>query len=556
MKFWDRLAPQHSGLLIFCLIISAFFAFANLGNVYLNTDEAETAVLARNVLKFGLPLADDGRNLVQQNQIAPYKSEENKVWIFHPWLQFYLAAASFLIFGFGTAAARLPFALAGWAVIPVFYNFLKKHFPDKFIVNVSLLLLTFSIPFYLYIRQGRYYSLVVLFTLLTLDACLDLLRTGRGKLKFVICSLLLFYTNYASFFSLGLGLGIYSLIYLDKERLKIFLMPLLQIILLVLPGAFYLEIWRRKEVVYRGEVFSLYNVFARGIRYLLHINDYCLPLLLVLIILLMYKKGWLGKEMGQLPEPLKLLIIVSAATVGFYSLVAIHGFRHIIQVIPLFTIIVSYLLKQLYSQEHKLITVVIIGILLSGNWLHRLPYQLHLLTDRSGLVDAVSSGLSGVLDKKRVSSQLKFMNWKLITYSKNSWSLFDYCYELTHDYDGPIEGITSYLAQHAKQDEVVKITYGDLPLQFYLGDKLKIVSSINLENELIPDWWIFRKRRKWWKGGEKYMLIGKYRPLLQAEYDKIEIDYPEIHWENLPEPAYHKYRTVKGADKVVLYRRR
>jgi len=148
------------------------------------------------------------------------------------------------------------------------------------------------------------------------------------------------------------------------------------------------------------------------------------------------------------------------------------------------------------------------------------------------------------------------MNWKLITYSKASWNLYDYCYELTHDYDGPIEGITSYLARHARQDEVVKITYGDLPLQFYLGDKLKIVSKTNLENELIPDWWIFRKQRKWWKGGEKYMLIGKYRPLLQAEYDKIEIDYPDIYWENLPEPAYHKYRTVKGADKVVLYRRR
>ena len=68
-----------------------------------------------------------------------------------------------------------------------------------------------------------------------------------------------------------------------------------------------------------------------------------------------------------------------------------------------------------------------------------------------------------------------------------------------------------------------------------------------LDEQSRPDWLIDRKN-------------GPYRDLLarilsQGRYERIELPYPDVRWENRPEPGVHHYLTVQDADPVVLYRR-
>ncbi len=123
-----------------------------------------------------------------------------------------------------------------------------------------------------------------------------------------------------------------------------------------------------------------------------------------------------------------------------------------------------------------------------------------------------------------------------------------YVQELIHPYKGPIEGIVSYLSQHAEPTQVVLVNDEDLPLQFYTN--LHILGGLSghgVDVALQPDWVIDRK-------------YGHYRDILAAvvasgPYERIELPYPDIRNENREEAYKHHYLTVQGENNVVLYRR-
>ena len=175
-------------LLIILLIVAAFLIFANLGNIYLWQDEAETAQVAKNTLTFGFPRGADGKNIIWVT--GGFGS--NFIWIYHSWLQFYLAGLSFLMFGMNTFAARLPFALLGFASIFLSYRLSWHLFEDKNISRISTLLLVFSVPFLLHLRQCRYYSLTVFMVLLVLLAYLQFVENKKfSTSKLTICFIMI-----------------------------------------------------------------------------------------------------------------------------------------------------------------------------------------------------------------------------------------------------------------------------------------------------------------------------------------------------------------------------
>src|SRR5207248_8943104 len=96
-------------------VIAAGLIFTNLGSDYLWADEGDTAVLASNILKFGVPRSWDGVTFMDSDFGA--RVNNDLVMVSSPWLQYYLAAASFWLFSENTFAARLPFAFAGWLTI-------------------------------------------------------------------------------------------------------------------------------------------------------------------------------------------------------------------------------------------------------------------------------------------------------------------------------------------------------------------------------------------------------------------------------------------------------
>jgi len=190
-------------------VIGFALIFINLGSDYLWEDEGDTAVLASNILRFGLPKAWDGVAFLDSDQGA--RLNDHLVMVSHPWVQYYLAAASFALFGENTLAGRLPFALAGWLTILVAYLFVYDLTRNRWAGFCSAALLTCSVQFLLYCRQCRYYSLNMFFGSLLLWVFFGM-RSARSCALFTILGILLFHSHPFGIVLVG-ALGLVSLVY-------------------------------------------------------------------------------------------------------------------------------------------------------------------------------------------------------------------------------------------------------------------------------------------------------------------------------------------------------
>jgi 4-amino-4-deoxy-L-arabinose transferase-like glycosyltransferase len=172
--------------------IAAALIFANLGSGYLWADEGDTAVLAHNIVKFGLPRAWDGKTFMDSDFGA--RVNHDLVMVSSPWLQYYVAAASFALFGENTFSARFPFALAGWLTIVVAYRLIWMATRDRRAALCGSVLVIASVQFLLFCRQSRYYALAMLLTCLLIESFLKMRSIGRATV-FGIVSVMLFHTH-------------------------------------------------------------------------------------------------------------------------------------------------------------------------------------------------------------------------------------------------------------------------------------------------------------------------------------------------------------------------
>lgn len=174
------------------LLLASVLLFAHLGRDYLWEDEGDTAVLARTIVRHGLPLAWDGVTFSDSDYGQRLKF--GFVMVSHPWLQYYAAAASFALFGESPLAARLPFALAGLVVIGLVYAMAIRLLRNRGAAVIAALLLMVSVQFLLYSRQARNYSLHALLTCLLVWQ-FQRLRSRRSAVAFAAIGILLFHTH-------------------------------------------------------------------------------------------------------------------------------------------------------------------------------------------------------------------------------------------------------------------------------------------------------------------------------------------------------------------------
>jgi len=172
--------------------VAAVFIFTNLGSDYLWEDEGDTAALASNILKFGVPKAWDGAAFLDSDHGA--RLNRDLVMVTHPWIQYYLTAASFLIFGQNTFAARFPFAVASWMSILLVYVFLWRTTASRLTAFSAAALLTVSVQFLLYARQCRYCALNM-FLICWLFWTFFKMKSTRDCVFFVLAAVLLFHTH-------------------------------------------------------------------------------------------------------------------------------------------------------------------------------------------------------------------------------------------------------------------------------------------------------------------------------------------------------------------------
>ena len=209
--------------------------FTNLGTDYLWADEGDTAVLASNILKFGIPKAWDGVTFTDSDFGA--RENQQLVMVSTPWVQYYVAATSFLLFGQNTFAARLPFALAGWFTVLLGFRLIRRLTGDWKAAFCGALLMLGSVQFLLYAREARYYALSMLFTCWLISIFFRM-KSARDSILFAAVAVLLFHTHPIGTAVL-VALAVLTLTYSPSRQRRWFWLACAPVFVFTVPWFFY-----------------------------------------------------------------------------------------------------------------------------------------------------------------------------------------------------------------------------------------------------------------------------------------------------------------------------
>jgi 4-amino-4-deoxy-L-arabinose transferase-like glycosyltransferase len=493
-----------TGYRIFLLVIlcgSLFLLFANISNQYLWQDEAQTALISKTIFTYGVPHGYDGKNFFSQEQGREYG--KNYIWQCHTWLPFYVLAVFFKVFGVNAYTARLPFLLFGFGTVLLTYFFSKALWSNMRITFIAIILLSISVPFLLLCRQCRYYSMVMFFSMLSLYAYILFLEKRKyATVMIFAASTLLFHSQHIYIVVLFAAILLHSIIY-HRNRLKSLLVVMAVTATVNIPWMIWLSTTLNPTTRFIDVVT---NAAAANIGlFISKIHHYIFPfwLLGVLLAIILIKKINVVRYFSQKPlllERLSLLIFFVIFNIICFSIITPDFyFRYIAPSIPLLIILIAAILDAAIG-VHPLAAVAVAAILIG-------------------------------------TGQFK-----------------DYLYEITHDYDGPIEGIVCYLNEHGDSNDIVAITYGDMPLKFYT--KMRIVGGLtgeDLEPAQNARWVILRHNVL--NDNDKAVMDYLLRNQVGKNYRMIKLNYPDTPWQNREDPENHYFRTCTSADKVIIFER-
>jgi hypothetical protein len=416
---------------VFFTIIFSLLVLSNLSARPLWQDEAETALVARQMVKSNvwLPYAYDDQGPISQDW--NYQFSVSSLWRWHPWLQFYITALSFKLLGISAFSARLPFTLLGIAAYWYFLNFLVRHNPslrgmlttclpagrrgNPVFFFVATILMLFSTPLLLHLRQARYYSLSLFFTLLTIDGYLDtkrrLLATGQGvsskySIKYILGSVFLFHSFLPAALALQIAFWLNTLVIpgltrnLYRFQLKAgmtkFAKSFLVTLLFTLPWAVWLKIGGQNLN------FSPELIKQHLIQHYLYIHKFIFPLSILLPMLSDYLHKSLRATAGSVAisssdcrvprlsrgprndkllarffrdDKLVLFSIIISISLLLYTFNHPYFFRYLIPLIPLFIYIAAWI----FTNTSYLWKIALALLFLQMNW-RILPNFIHEIT--------------------------------------------------------------------------------------------------------------------------------------------------------------------------------
>jgi len=486
------------------IVVAVMLLFTRLGQPYLWTDEAETALLGRTTLTYGIPRVLEGANLVSQNIGRDH--DASFIWRWSPWLQFYLVAPFVALFGVSNAALRFPFALLGLATVLLSRPMLRAHLKDETFALAGMAALATCVPFALLARQVRYYSPSMFLAVAALWAYARVLdrRRGGGALLFGALAL----TFQANFFFFA-----------------------------VLAGAFAVDVlmWRRhaRAPVLGSTALALaastpWIVFAWGTPY-----DAATA-----------ARAGLGPfaaralEFGTHFASQLGVQVFSPGLIAVSGVVALVIWRRRTGIMPPETL-----------PGVRLFALLVVAAILAAAAAAPAPSMRYVAIALPPLL-----ALAGLLVVAAFRIQVIAGFLALAIFASTS-SLPSYAYELTHDFHGPIAGIVTYLRANAHPNQTVAITYGDLPLKLYLPH-LRIVGGLagdDLQPAADADFIIIRKYVLCdWDAAVREFLENR---IATGSYERIEIDAPDTPFENREEPAEHLFRTATAEDRVAIWRR-
>lgn len=494
----------------------------NLGRPFLWQDEAATAVLAQRMLRFGRPLAYDGKNLITIDHAAAEDStgidqrtgdaqaaiefyvqrgdfKRDTTWKWQPWGQFVVAAFSLKLLGATTLAARLPFAFAGIITVWVLFEFTLRYFENYFVAALASVFLISNSYWILHARQCRYYALSSLFLTLTI-AMYARWQTGArgGAVWFVLSAWCWFQVDY------GTVWPVLAILFLDAvlgNSRKIW-EPLLTgaaLAAVIAPFAYYYEIWGRRSVLSGSWLHRFeYNLF--------NLNEYVLPLLIAVGAAALVFRGW-----NRLPvferRLARILVAIFAALLFWVPSVAPAPFlRYVIAAAPIGAVLVAWILVKIMEAGFKPVAVAVSVAYVVTPWLslpiHALPVQQR--------------------DVSVIRPELKRL----------ALNVFG-------DPADPNRPVIDWLKQNASPADEILINYEDIPLMFYLPNPIRGgISAFRAEDDAMrpPDFVALRRSADLGHWNIYQRELQRYR------WQPIAIQAADIVCGNCPDPIAQEYR--------------
>ena len=542
-------------------IVAAIFIFTNLGGDYLWEDEGDTAALAVNILKFGVPKAWDGSAFLDSDHGA--RLNRDLVMVTHPWVQYYLAAGSFTIFGQNTFAARIPFAVASWISILFVYFFLWRVTQNRLSAFSAAVLLTLSVQFLLYARQCRYCALNM-FLVVWLFWAFFKMKNARHCVSFVIAAVLLFHSHPYGLAPV-VALGALSIIYppfRDQRRWILFAAPVVAV--LTLPWLALSSLSSTGSELNTTLPASFGEVIERCVQATIETTSVT-PLIGTAILLIVggcwlpFKKRRFAAAASSegaiaAPNPLRLLeenevsilvsVVATAMVYGVGTVVTqssdslwLAGMRYASAVLPLAAMAAGIAIVKVSRGKMS----VWIGLML-----------VFTLTKLAQLTPWVSWNPSGFIrfSKYSVGAHVpakiadRFFGSGLFVFVRDLW----------RENPGTVEKTCKFLQQNAKPNDILIVNYGMEPTYFYtrLPQAMGILQSYPVYQRAremgLPDFAFGVDHARWivwrsaWETGPGYAINDVLKELVERGGQITTVlEMDETVWENREDIHFHRF---------------
>jgi hypothetical protein len=436
-------------------VIASLLLFCGLTEKYLWQDEAATAILARNMLKFGRPLAYDGVNLVTIDSFAAEDKDAigqrtrsaqaavdyeirrrdikpDTAWKFQPWGQFVVAAAGLTVLGHTTLGARLPFALAALAAVIVLFRLVRRYCDSLAMAAMAALLLASNAFWILHARQCRYYSLSSLMLLLTMLAWARWQWEGRSPVWFVAAAWAWFQFDYGTVWPVCAVLLVAALVGRRRGFWQTVAVGM-AFAAAVAPFVYYYQLWGRRSVQLKAWKERFHdNLF--------NMNEYTVPALLVLAAVALLVSRWKSLAPAERSLAAVSCAVVSAMTLWIPTVAPAAFLRYAIVVEPACALLAAWVLVRWCGSRARWVCM---AVLILTPWFS-MPFR------------AVNP--PGAWARRSVG-----LRWELPVLLSE---VFD------HRPD-PNRIVVEWLRRNAAPADEILINYEDLPLEFYLPNPIR-----------------------------------------------------------------------------------
>jgi len=519
-------------------VIGAVLIFTNLGSDYLWADEGDTAVLASNIVKFGLPRAWDGRTFMDSD----FGARENNqlVMVSSPWVQYYVAAGSFLLFGENTFAVRLPFALAAWITILLAYHIVWRTTASRSAAFCAAALLVSSVQFLLYSRQSRYYALSMLFSCWLLWIFCQM-KSLRMSALFGIVSILLFHIHPLGLVLVGI-LALLTLLYPPLASRRRWFWPVLPaIIAFTVP---WFGFARAGYTENSAPVRSVGDFVARFGQHLIECASVT-PLIgvVVLTIFLAARRGFAHGSFE--PRERDFLFVILATVVGYTLAMAasqrtaamwVTGLRYTSALIPLIAMAAGCLIVKV-SRQRILVWVALLLVFVFTNFAQITPWLFWADKNPNPEGKIVAAHVpNGTIDCFFPTGELLFVR------------------DLWRSNVGTVGQCSQFLRENAQPNDLIITNYESEPLYFHtrLPQAMKIMRQDVIydiaRRRNLPDYVFGVDHARWvvWRfNWDDYLGIpwSEVESHLLAEGGRIKdaAEIKETSWENRENIHFHRF---------------